>query len=507
MQGDRAAWAIAGGNTGAPVIPKLDDLHLLAGDLEASLAFWSALLDLQPTASSPTGARFDLEGLRLHLVRDGLLPSRAPRASLAFGSDDLQAEVQRLRAAGLRLPDEPVQDGVLHLRDPSGHAVLLRQRRPGLPGPTTRTLHTGTPRQAGAVVAPIHRSTVFELGEVRTYGDIVYPRLSNTPSHTSLHAALAALEGAEAALSFASGMAAISTTLLSLLSQGDHCLAARTLYGGTAAFLDHEAPALGIAVTRVHAGAPETWEAARRPETRVLYLEVLSNPRLDVADLEAAVSFARQHGLLLVVDNTFLSPVNLRPLDLGAHLVVHSATKYLGGHSDVCAGVVAGSSALLEGIARTQRHLGGTLDPQAAFLLERGLKTLALRVDRQNRSALRLARFLAGHPGVPEVRYPGLRTHPGHALARRWCRGFGGMLSFRAPDPQGLFARLRLPAYAASLGGVESLVVLPAKSSHLTLSPEDRAAQGIFDDLVRVSVGCEEPEDLVADFAQALEGA
>ncbi len=446
--------------------------------LDAAVAFYRELLDREPAARTAKTARFDLGEASLCLVH-----TQAPSPP------------------SLSLPGPRPGTHV----DPDGHVVELRAPTRTLRGPTTAALHTGVPRTAGAVVSPIHRSTVFELGEVKSYGDIVYPRLANTPTHASLHAALAALEGTAAALSFASGMAAISTTLLSLLRSGDHLLAARTLYGGTSGLLREELPAYGIGVGLIDATTPEGWAAAVRPETRVLYVETVSNPLLDVADLESLLSFGRSRGLLTVVDNTFLSPVNLRPAALGFDLVVHSATKYLGGHSDVCAGAVAGSTELVGRIWKTQHHLGGTLDPQAAWLLERGLKTLALRVDRQNQSALRLARFLSAHPAVREVRYPGLRQHPGHDRARRWFRGFGGMLALRPADPERFLSRLRLPTYAASLGGVESLVVVPARSSHMTVPEAERVSLGITDDLVRLSVGCEETEDLLADVAQALD--
>jgi cystathionine gamma-synthase/cystathionine gamma-lyase/cystathionine beta-lyase len=379
---------------------------------------------------------------------------------------------------------------------------------PRLPTTLIHGAHAGPERLVeGAVVMPTFRSANYLQDERpgSTYADVRYQRLSNTPQHRALHDKLAAVEGAEGALSFASGMAAITTSLLATLSAGDHLLVPANLYGGTAAFLGDLAR-WGVSHTVVDAADPAHWEAARTPSTRVFYVESVSNPLMDVPDLEAVVGFAREHGLIAMVDNTFLSPVQYRPVPAGFDLVLHSATKYLAGHSDCVAGVAAGSEGLIARIGRQQNLLGGSLDPEAAFLLDRGLKTLHLRVPAQARTALRLAELLSGHPGVARVRYPGLPDDPNHARAAAF-EGAGGMLAFETTTVEAadaLFDRLQIPYNAASLGGVESLIVRPARSSHLGLPEAEREALGITDRLLRVSVGLEDPDDLLEDFANAL---
>jgi cystathionine beta-lyase/cystathionine gamma-synthase len=347
-------------------------------------------------------------------------------------------------------------------------------------------------------------------GETR-YQDLRYIRLHNSPNHEVLQARLAAIEKGEAALVTASGMAAISSAILTFVKGGEHLLVQRTVYGGTQSFLDEDAPGFGIHHTTVDfrdPAGPEAWEAALRPETRMVYAETISNPLIEVPHLEAVVDFARRHDLLSVIDNTFASPVNFRPLELGFDLVVHSATKYLNGHSDLVAGVVVGKTEAVERVRHLQLHLGAALDPHACFLFERGLKTLTLRVERQNHNALHLARFLEDRPEVRRVHYPGLESHPGHPWAEQLFDGYGGMLSFETNTPERaarVIENLRIPLHAASLGGVESLVVQPARSTHLGLSPEARADLGITDELVRVSVGIEDLDELRADFAQAFD--
>ena len=251
----------------------------------------------------------------------------------------------------------------------------------------------------------------------------------------------------------------------------------------------------------------DEWQAAVRPSTRMVYVESISNPLMEVPDLEAVVEFARRNELVTVIDSTFASPVNFRPAEIGFDLVVHSATKYLNGHSDIVAGAVMGRAELVTRVRELQLHLGAALDPHACFLLERGLKTLTLRVRRQSETALRLARFLADHPRVRRVAYAGLESDPGHAVASRLFSGCGGMLSFHAVDAEvaeRFLGAVRIPLHAASLGAVESLVVRPSRSSHLGMEPEERERLGITDDLIRVSVGIEDADELIADFAQAL---
>jgi cystathionine beta-lyase/cystathionine gamma-synthase len=303
-------------------------------------------------------------------------------------------------------------------------------------------------------------------------------------------------------------MAAIATVLLTLLAPGDRILVQEGLYGGTHGLIHQDLKRLGIAADTVSDDDPQQWQRRVQPTTRAFYVETITNPTMRVADLEAVAAFCKARGLVSIIDNTFASPVNFRPAEHGFDLSLHSATKYLNGHSDIVAGAVIGRGDLVERIKERLNHLGAALDPHACFLLHRGIKTLALRVRRQNAGAEAVARFLAAHPAITRVNYPGLETHPGHPRARRLFDGFGGMLSFELAG--GLAAaetflnRLRLPMVAPSLGGVESLVTRPAATSHAGMSPMERRAMGIDDSLVRLSVGIEAPEDLIADLDQAL---
>jgi cystathionine beta-lyase/cystathionine gamma-synthase len=376
----------------------------------------------------------------------------------------------------------------------------------------TRIIHAGEPqpRILGAVAMPVFQSAMYESAGETDYHDLKYIRLNNTPNHLVLHAKLASLENAEAALVTASGMAAISTTLLTLLGTGDHLLAQSCLYGGTHDFLTRDFPALGISHDFIDADAPESWEAKLRPETKAIYVETLTNPTLELADLEAVAAFAREKGLVSIIDNTFATPVNFRPIEHGFDLSIHSCTKYMNGHSDIVAGAIMGRRELVERVKHKLDHLGGSLDPHAAYLLHRGVKTLWVRVRHQNESALAIAKFLASRPEIARVNYPGLPTHPRHERARRLFAGFGGMLSFElhggADAAKRFIAATTLPIKAPSLGGVETLLTQPALTSHAGLSREDRRRLGITDGLVRMSVGLEATEDIVGDFAAALEG-
>ncbi|MDH3745902.1 MAG: PLP-dependent aspartate aminotransferase family protein [Acidobacteriota bacterium] len=373
----------------------------------------------------------------------------------------------------------------------------------------TNVVHAGAPhpRVEGAVVSPIFQSANFLMAEEAAYDEVRYLRLSNSPTHLTLQTRLATIESGEAALVTASGMAAISSTVLSLVAKGDHLLAQKTLYGGTQSLFDEDLPRFGISHSAIDLAAPETWAAALRPETRLMYVESISNPLMEVGDLRAAVEFAQAHHLVTVIDSTFATPVNFRPIEIGIDVVVHSATKYLNGHSDIVAGAVIGSAERVGKIRHWMLHAGGSADPHACFLFERGLKTLVLRVERQNKNAQKLAEFLAARPEVRAVNYPGLADDPGHGYAKSLFSGFGGMLSFYAADAaaaERFLGRVRIPIHAASLGGPETLVVRPARSSHLGQSPEERERLRITDDLVRVSVGIEEIDELIADFGQAL---
>jgi len=377
----------------------------------------------------------------------------------------------------------------------------------------TKLIHAGEPqpRILGAVSMPIFQSAMFEYGGETSYHDIRYIRLNNTPNHLALHKKLAALENAQAALVTGSGMAAISTALLAVLSAGDHLLVQDTLYGGTHDLLTKEFAGFGLSYDFIDADDPGSWASKLCPTTRAIYAEAMTNPLLQVGDLKAVAAFARSHGLVSLIDNTFASPVNFRPAEWGFDLSLHSCTKYLNGHSDLVAGAVIGRADLVEKVLRKLNHLGGTLDPHAAFLLHRGMKTLAVRVRYQNESALRVARFLEDHPAVAKVNYPGLESHPRHQRARELFDGFSGMLSFELKGgldaAKRFIERARLPIHAPSLGGIETLMTRPATTSHSGMSPEDRRRLGITDSLIRVSVGIEATEEVIDDFAQALSAA
>jgi cystathionine beta-lyase/cystathionine gamma-synthase len=374
----------------------------------------------------------------------------------------------------------------------------------------TKLIHSGEPSPLieGAVSMPIFQSATFEYRGEQDYHALRYIRLNNTPNHEALHRKLAAIENAEAALVTSSGMAAIATTLLTLLGAGDHLLAQNCLYGGTHALLLSEFPRLGIEVDFIDGNEPEAWARALKPRTKAIYIETITNPLLGVADLPAVVEFARAQGLLALVDNTFASPVNFRPPEWGFDLSLHSCTKYLNGHSDIVAGAIIGRAVLIEQINRTLGHYGGSLDPHACFLLQRGMKTLAVRVRHQNDAAEKVARFLEAHPAVATVNYPGLEHHPDYNRARKMFDGFGGMVSFElhggVEAAEKFISRLALPISAPSLGGVESLITRPASTSHSGMTAEERIRAGIADHLIRLSVGLEAADDLVKDFEQAL---
>jgi cystathionine beta-lyase/cystathionine gamma-synthase len=377
----------------------------------------------------------------------------------------------------------------------------------------TKVVHAGEPypRISGSVGTPIFQSAMFEYAGETSYHDLKYIRLNNTPNHAVLHAKLAALENGEAALVAASGMAAISATLLTALSPGDRLLAQDCLYGGTHDFLTTEGVTLGIHTDFVDGNDPESWETRLTPHTRAIYVETITNPLIQVADLEAVVRFAKAHGLISIIDNTFATPVNYRPLDHGFDLVLHSCTKYLNGHSDIVAGAVVGSHSWIDRVTHRLNHLGGSLDPHACFLLDRGLKTLVLRVRHQNNSAMVIAQELSRHQAIARVNYPGLETHPHHRRARALFDGFGGMLSFElnggAAEADRFMKKTSLPILAPSLGGPETLLTRPAVTSHAGMRPEERRKAGISDGLIRMSVGFEAPEEILEDLFQALEQA
>jgi cystathionine beta-lyase/cystathionine gamma-synthase len=371
---------------------------------------------------------------------------------------------------------------------------------------------TDLTRKNGPLVTPIYQTSTFEVidndQQTRaTPTDQFYTRYGN-PTHTVAEAAIAELEGADRALLFASGMGAITSAILTLLKAGDHIVAQRDIYGGTTKFLSQWLPKLGIETTFVDTAAYEQYERAVRPNTKLMYLESPTNPTLQIADLDKAAAVAKNHRILTMIDSTLATPVNQRPLEFGIDLVIHSGTKYFGGHCDLIFGTVAGRRDLMEKIHATRTILGGTMDPHAAWLLLRGIKTLVVRVQRQNESALRIAQFLAGHAKVRRVYYPFEDSHPQRALAIEQMRGGGGLLSFEVDgtgeDARRLTESLRLFNLAPSLGGVESLVTLPVLTSHAMILPEQREKMGVTDQLVRIAVGIENADDLIGDLEQAL---
>jgi len=380
----------------------------------------------------------------------------------------------------------------------------------------TRAVHGGEWKhgQNAPVTTPIVRTSNFNFAstaELKRFAEgkskaYLYTRYGN-PTLAVAEAKLADLENGEAGLVTASGMAAISSALLAVLKSGDEVIATRQLYGGSYRLFRDTLPRLGIRTHFVDADLAGV-DALVSAKTRALYVESPTNPILRLVDLKKAVALARKHKLVSLIDSTFGSPVLQKPLDVGFDLVLHSATKYLGGHSDIVAGAVAGSRRWVEKVRETMIHLGGSMDPDPGYLLIRGLKTLEVRVRRQCETAMAVARFLENHPKVARVHYPGLASHPDHRLARKQMRGFGGMLAF---DMKGgltaarrLCDRTRIFLLAASLGGVESLVVLPMYTSHFRMGTVELAAAGVQPGAVRVSVGLEDPADLLADLRQAL---
>jgi cystathionine beta-lyase/cystathionine gamma-synthase len=366
--------------------------------------------------------------------------------------------------------------------------------------------------KSGPINTPIYQSSTFQVTDndeqsAAVTGDRFYTRYGN-PTHTVVEEAIASLEGTDAALLFASGMAAITTSVLALIRKGDHIVAQADLYGGALKFFSQWLPKLGIETAFVDTTQVEQFERVIRPNTRLMYLESPTNPTLKLLDLERAVGIAKKHNVVTLIDNTFATPINQRPAEFGVDVVLHSGTKYLGGHGDLICGVAAGRRDLIHEIHHTRTELGGVMDPHAAFLLLRGIKTLAVRVERQNENALRVAEFLAKNPRVKRVHYPFLSTHPQHALAARQMKGGGGLLSFEVDgsgeDTRKFVEALHLFALAPSLGGVDSLVTIPVLTSHAMVLPEERKKMGISDQLVRLAVGIESADDLIADLEQAF---
>lgn len=376
---------------------------------------------------------------------------------------------------------------------------------------STLAVHGGEERASGGTGTPIYRSSTYELEPGMAFDDIRYIRLNNTPSQSAVQNKLAALEGAEAALVTSSGTSAISIALDALLAPGDEVIAPLCIYGGTRKLLQHFSEHRDVVVHFVDEEDPAAWQAALSRRTKLFYAESLSNPWMRVGPLHEMVQFSQAHGLISVVDNTLLSPAFFRPLEFGFDLVVHSASKYLNGHADVVAGVVAGGGALVERIRKRANLLGGCLDPQACFLLGRGARTLPMRMAWQSESTRALAEYLSAHQWVDKVYYPGLSTAENAASyerAERWFGGAGAMLCFEPKGgpavAQAVVEALRIPLQAPSLGGLETLVSRPVATSHAGLSKAVQRQMGVSGSMIRVAVGAEDVEDLKRDFAQAL---
>lgn len=375
------------------------------------------------------------------------------------------------------------------------------------PGINTICTHSGEleDTQFKGAVSPLYMATSYAFEDVEVKR---YPRYFNTPNQVALAKKMAALERGEAALIFGSGMAAVCTSLMAFLHKGDHVVLQNTLYGGTSNLVTEEFEKFGIEYSFTKDAAPSSFEVEIKPNTRVIYIETPSNPLLTITDIKAVAEIAKEQGLVSMIDNTFASPVNQNPIDLGIDVVIHSATKYMGGHSDILAGTVISSEEKINKIFQLGKNFGGSLSDSTVWLLERSIKTMGIRVKAQNENALQLAYFLEKHPDISKVYYPGLESHPDHELAKKQMHGFGGMLSFELAN--GLDAtlfqkKLMLIKSSMSLAGVESTILSPSKTSHGLLSPEERELQGIKDGLLRFSVGIEEKEDLIEDIEQALE--
>ena len=375
----------------------------------------------------------------------------------------------------------------------------------------TRAIHSGDPQNepTGAVSVPIYQVSTFRQKEPGVEGEYVYGRTGN-PTRTALETALASLEEGEHGLAFASGMGATTTLALSLLKQGDHVVAVDDLYGGTRRLFDRIMRDFGVTFTYVHGSATDAFDKAMTPQTKLVWVETPTNPLLHIIDLAAVAKLSHDHHSLMVVDNTFASPYLQQPLKLGADIVIHSTTKYLGGHSDLVGGaIVLSNRSLFDKVRFAQNAAGAVPGPFDSWLVLRGIKTLAVRMDRHCSNAQRIAEFLSTHPMIERVVYPGLDSHPDHSLAERQMRGFGGMVSFFLKGGfekcKSFLKRTRVFTVAESLGGVESLIEHPSSMTHSSVPKEEKERVGLTDSLIRISVGIEDVEDLVIDLSQALE--
>ena len=373
-------------------------------------------------------------------------------------------------------------------------------------GINTICTHVGEVKdeQFKGAISPIYMSTSYAFDGV----DVIrYPRYFNTPNQEMLCKKIAALEKTESALIFGSGMAAVSNTLLAFLQKGDHVILQQTLYGGTYNFVVEEFPKFGIEYSFTTGLSIAEFEKEIKENTKIIYIETPSNPLLTITDMKAVSKLAKIKGILTMIDNTFASPINQTPIDFGIDIVIHSATKYMGGHSDILAGAVAGSKEHIYQIWNIAKNLGGSLSDFTVWMLERSLKTMNLRVNQQSKNALKMAKYLAVNPNIYTVYYPGLKGHPGYKLAKKQMKNFGGMLSFeliKDIDAMQFQNNLQLIKPSMSLAGVESTMLSPAQTSHALLSSEEREKQGIKDGLIRFSVGIEDVKDLIKDIEQAI---
>lgn len=373
-------------------------------------------------------------------------------------------------------------------------------------GVNTICTHTGELKdeQYQGAVSPIYLSSSYAFMDVDVKR---YPRYFNTPNQEGLSKKIAALEGGEDALIFGSGMAAVSTTLLAFLNAGDHVVLQKTLYGGTYNLVVEEFEKYNISYTFTDGLGADAFAKALQDNTKVIYIETPSNPLMTITDLHMVTQLAKSKGIVTMIDNTFASPINQQPLKFGVDIVIHSATKYMGGHSDICAGAVVASKAHIEQIWNLAKNLGGSLSDLTVWLLERSMKTMGIRVKKQNKNAMKLAKWLDALDGIDTVYYPGLTTHTDHLLAKAQMKGFGGMMSFELAaniDPEAFQKALRLIKPSMSLAGVESTMLNPAQTSHFLLGEEERKKQGISEGLIRFSVGIEQVKDLKQDIKQAL---
>ena len=376
-------------------------------------------------------------------------------------------------------------------------------------GINTTCVHVGEVKdeQFKGAVSPIYMATSYAFDGVDVKR---YPRYFNTPNQEMLHKKIAALEKTEDALVFGSGMAAISAALFAFLEKGDHVVIQQVIYGGTYNFIVSEFDKFGIEYSFTESDKVEDFKPLIKKNTKVLYIETPSNPLLGITDMKAIAGLAKEHGILTMIDNTFASPINQNPIDFGIDIMLHSATKYMGGHSDISAGAIAATTEHIEKIWKTAINFGGNLSDQTVWLLERSLKTLNLRVKEQTKNAQKMAEFLESNSDIDTVYYPGLKSHPQYELAKKQMKGFGAMMSFELSegiDAMKFQNHLQLIKPSMSLAGLESTTVSPVQTTHALLSEEERLARGIKDGLIRFSVGIEEVEDLIEDILQAIKKA